>query len=44
MVKPLVNRPLLAKKVISNPKLAPKTTRNVVAAVAIVKPVMVRAV
>ena len=38
LVNPLVNRPSLAKYEISNPKLAPKTTRKIVAAVAKVSP------
>lgn len=41
---PLVNRPPLARKLISNPKLVPKITRKTVAAVDIVKPRTVNAV
>jgi hypothetical protein len=44
LVKPLVNCPLLARKLISNPRLAPKVTRKTVAAVEIVKPITVNAV
>ena len=41
---PLVNRPPLARKAISNPKLLPKIMRKTVAAVDIVKPRTVNAV
>ena len=41
---PLVNRPPVAMKLISNPKLVPKMMRKTVAAVDIVKPRTVNAV
>ena len=41
---PLVNRPPLARKLISNPKLVPKRMRKTVAAADIVKPRTVNAV
>ena len=44
LVNPLVSRPSMARKVISNPKLPPNTTRKTVAEVQIVKPRIVRLV
>ena len=44
LLNPLVNRPPLARKLISKPKLLPKIMRKSVAAVDIVKPRIVSAV
>ena len=44
LVNPLVNCPPWDRKAISNPMLAPKITRKIVAAVTMVKPIIVRVV